>query len=96
MAVSRAVARKHALEMLFTGDFISAERAAEIGLVNRVVDDPSLEKETRELARRIADKPTFSLRLGKQSFNRQLGQPLEAALHWEARRERGAQVRFGA
>ncbi len=79
VALSRTVARKHALEMLFTGDFISAERGAEIGLINRVVDDADLAEETGALARRIADQSQFSVRLGKSSFYRQLNQPLDEA-----------------
>ena len=79
VAVSRVVPRKHALEMLLTGDFIDAERAAAIGLVNRVVADADLEQETRALAARIADKSAFAVRLGKASFYRQVNQPLDAA-----------------
>lgn len=79
VALSRVVARKHALEMLLTGDFIDAERAAEIGLVNRVVDDDALETAVRDLAMRIADKSQMAVRLGKASFYRQVDQPLDAA-----------------
>lgn len=79
VAVSRVVPRKHALEMLFTGDFIDAERAAAIGLVNRVVPDAELEQATRALAARIAEKSAFAMRLGKASFYRQVNQPLDAA-----------------
>jgi enoyl-CoA hydratase/carnithine racemase len=79
VALSRTVARKHALEMLFTGDFISADRAAEIGLVNHVVDDGELEEATGQFASRIAAHPDYSLRLGKSSFYRQAGLPLDQA-----------------
>jgi len=79
VAVSRTVARKHALEMLLTGDFIDAERAAQIGLVNHVVDDEDLERATRNLARRIADKSQFAVRLGKASYYRQADQGLDGA-----------------
>ena len=79
VAVSRTVARKHALEMLLTGDFIDAERAAAIGLVNHVVDDTELVATTRDLARRIADKSQFAIRLGKASFYRQADQALDGA-----------------
>ena len=79
VALSRVVARKHALEMLLTGDFIDAERAAEIGLVNHVVDDAELETAARDLALRIADKSQMAVRLGKASFYRQVDQALDAA-----------------
>lgn len=79
VALSRVVARKHALEMLLTGDFVDADRAAEIGLVNHVVDDAELVSVTRDLAARIADKSQMAVRLGKASFYRQVDQPLDAA-----------------
>ena len=78
VALSRVVSRKHALAMLLTGDFIEAERAAHIGLVNEVVDD-DLSAATRALAGRIADKSQFAIRLGKASFYRQAGQSLDTA-----------------
>lgn len=79
VALSRVVARKHALEMLLTGDFVDASRAAEIALVNHVVPDTELESATRALAGRIADKSQMAIRLGKASFYRQVNQPLDAA-----------------
>jgi enoyl-CoA hydratase/carnithine racemase len=79
VALSRVVQRKHALEMLLTGDFIDAARAEEIGLVNRVVDDAELAQTTRALASRIADKSQFAVRLGKASFYRQVDQGLDSA-----------------
>jgi enoyl-CoA hydratase/carnithine racemase len=79
VALSRVVQRKHALEMLLTGDFIDAERAAAIGLVNRVVPDENLVAETRALAARIAAHSQVAVQLGKASFYRQISQPLDAA-----------------
>lgn len=79
VAVSRVVSRKHALEMLLTGDFVDAERAAAIGLVNHVVEDDDLERATLNLARRIADKSQFAVRLGKASYYRQADQGLDSA-----------------
>jgi enoyl-CoA hydratase/carnithine racemase len=72
VALSRAVPRKAAMEMLLTGEAISAEEAHRLGLVNRVVAPAELEKETRMLARFIASKPTKTLRSGKQAFQHQL------------------------
>lgn len=79
VALGRAVSRKHALEMLFTGDFISAERAQEIGLINHAVPPAALREETRALALKIASKSRYAIRLGKQSYYRQMSEPLAAA-----------------
>ena len=79
VALSRVVSRKHALEMLLTGDFIDAERAAEIGLVNRVVGDEELESATADLVSRIADKSQMAIRLGKASYYRQAEMSLDTA-----------------
>jgi enoyl-CoA hydratase/carnithine racemase len=72
VALSRAVPRKAAMEMLLTGEAVSAEEAKQLGLVNRVVAPADLEKETQALARFIASKPTQSLKWGKQAFQHQL------------------------
>jgi enoyl-CoA hydratase/carnithine racemase len=76
VALGRSVGRKHAMELLLTGEFIGAKKAAEIGLVNRVVPDSELEEETVSLAKSIAKKSSFSLALGKRAFYQQLGMPL--------------------
>ena len=77
--LSRTVARKHAFEMLFTGAFISAARAAEIGLINRAVPDDELDGAVAALAGRIAAKSTVTTRSGKRMFYRQLGlEPADA------------------
>ena len=72
VALSRAVPRKSAMEMLLTGEAIAAEEAKRIGLINRVVAPADLERETQALARFIASKPTRSLKWGKQAFQHQL------------------------
>ncbi len=72
VALSRAVPRKAAMEMLLTGEAISAEEAHRLGLVNRVVAPGELAKETQLLARFIASKPTRTLKMGKQAFQHQL------------------------
>jgi enoyl-CoA hydratase/carnithine racemase len=76
VALARAVGRKHAMEMLLTGDPISAARAFEIGLVNRVVAPEALDAEVDTLARVIASKPAAIIAAGKQVFYRQLELPL--------------------
>lgn len=79
VALSRTVARKHALEMLFTGNFISAETAAAIGLINRSVPAAELDQAVHELATNIALKSKYATRLGKSSFYHQADQALAAA-----------------
>lgn len=70
--LTRAIGRKRALEMLLTGDLISAATAAEWGLVNRVVPIEDLEKATVELARQIARYAPTVVGLGKEAFYRQI------------------------
>jgi enoyl-CoA hydratase/carnithine racemase len=71
VALSRNVAPKHAMEMLLTGDMISADAAVRIGLVNRSVDPAGLEAATMELAHRIAAKSAHVVKIGKEAFYRQ-------------------------
>jgi len=80
----RYVGLAKATEMLYTGDFISAEEAQRIGLYNRVVPADTLEAETRTLAERIARGPAFALAMTKEMLNRELDVSLETALEWEA------------
>lgn len=68
VALSRAAGRKHAMEMLLTGEMISADRAAEIGLVNRVVADDGVTRAAMDLAATIAAKSAPVLKLGKPAF----------------------------
>jgi enoyl-CoA hydratase/carnithine racemase len=79
VALSRNLSRKAAFEMLATGDFIGAERARELGLVNRVVDAAALDAEVQALVSRIVGKPRVALAMGKALFYRQLEVGIEAA-----------------
>jgi enoyl-CoA hydratase/carnithine racemase len=79
VALSRNVARKHAMEMLLTGDFIDARHAEHIGLVNRVVPDDELDAVTELLADKLAAKSAYGLALGKQGFYRQLEMGVSSA-----------------
>ena len=79
VAVSRNISRKHAMEMLLTGDMIPAQRACEMGLVNRVVNADNLTAETDSLAGKIATKSPAVLKLGKQAFYRQTDMDLTSA-----------------
>jgi len=79
VALSRNVSRKHAMEMLLTGDMISANQAYHMGLLNRVVAHETLEAETMALAQQIARKPRATVKIGKEAFYRQLEMPLSDA-----------------
>src|SRR6201995_3166601 len=70
VALSRNVPRKQALEMLVTGEPISAARAREIGLVNRVVPAGTERTEAVALAQKIARKSAYAIKLGKEAFYR--------------------------
>ena len=72
VALSRAVGRKRALQMLLTGDPIDALTAADWGLVNMVVTDPELAPTARKLAAQIASASTLTVALGKQAFYAQI------------------------
>lgn len=79
VALSRNVARKRAMEMLFTGEFIDADTARDWGLVNRVADDEQLDEAVAELAASICAKSAVAVRTGKAMFQRQLRMPLDEA-----------------
>ncbi len=79
VALSRNVSRKQAMEMLLTGDMVPALRAAEIGLVNRVVPEAGLEAAALALAQQVASKSPLTLKIGKEAFYRQLELPLAQA-----------------
>lgn len=72
VALTRAVGRKRAFEMLVTGEAVDARRAAEWGLVNRVVPAAELEAEARRIAVRIAEASSFVIGLGKAAFYAQI------------------------
>lgn len=71
VALSRNVSRKHAMEMLLTGEMIPAERAEAIGLVNKVVADEAVTDATMAMAGAIASKSQMTLKTGKKAFYQQ-------------------------
>ena len=79
VALSRNIPRKQAFEMLTTGSFIEAERAQELGLINRVAAPDALADETRALAEQIADKLAVAVKIGKEAFYQQIQMPLDQA-----------------
>lgn len=84
VALSRNVAPKHAMELLLTGDAISAEDAVRIGLINRAVP-PGTEREAAlALAHRIAAKSRHVVKIGKAAFYRQIDMDLAQAYDYAA------------
>lgn len=79
VALSRSLPRKHAMEMLLTAEAISAETAARLGLINRVVAAEALTATVQDLAEGIAARSAIALGLGKDLFQRQLDQDLAGA-----------------
>ncbi len=77
--LARNLPRKHALEMLLTGEMIAASRAAEMGLLNRVVPDGKALEEAIAFGKIIAQKSPSAVAMGKKSFYAQINQPLEEA-----------------
>jgi len=72
VALTRAVGRKHALQMLLTGQFVDARTAAEWGLINQVVPAAELQGVTRNLACKIAEASPLVVGIGKQAFYTQI------------------------
>jgi enoyl-CoA hydratase/carnithine racemase len=79
VALGRAMGRKHAMEMLLTGEFIDAAEAQRRGLVNRVVPLEHLDAEVKKLTDSICAKSSVALAMGKQMFYRQLEMGLDGA-----------------
>jgi enoyl-CoA hydratase/carnithine racemase len=79
VAVGRNLLRKHALEMLLTGDVVGPQQALQWGLVNRVVPAAELDAATSELAAKLAAKPPATVAAGKRGFYQQMDMSLEKA-----------------
>lgn len=71
VALSRVVKNKHSMEMLLTGDFIDADKAKNIGLINNYFSEDSLVSEIREMANKIANKSSQTVKIGKKAFYNQ-------------------------
>ncbi|MFQ6016833.1 MAG: enoyl-CoA hydratase [Kiloniellaceae bacterium] len=85
VALSRNVSLKHAFEMLFTGEFISADQAAEIGLVNRVAAPAHLDESVAELADAIVAKSQACIAAGKRVLYKQIEMGLAAAYDYASK-----------
>ena len=85
VALSRNVPRKRAMEMLLLGEMLSAQEAADYGLINRVVPPGKALDEALAMAGRIAVKPKATVAIGKAAFYKQVEQPLAEAYAFAAR-----------
>lgn len=85
VALSRNIPRKHAFELLSTGDFLDASRARDVGLVNRVTSEEGLVTETDALADSVAVKLGSAVKVGKRAFYEQLEMSTDAAYGHTAR-----------
>src|SRR5690625_1059364 len=84
VALSRNVGTKPAFEMLVTGDFIDAQEARRLGLINRVAAPEALDREVEALLNQILDKSPVAVRTGKKMFYEQQGKALEEAYAYAA------------
>src|SRR6476619_3995799 len=84
VALSRNIPRKQAMEMLLTGEPISATAARDIGLINRVVATGTERKEAIALAQKVALKSAYTIKVGKTAFYRQAEMSLAGAYRYAA------------
>lgn len=84
VALTRAVGRKPAMEMLLTGDMVDAAQARALGLVNRVVPEAELDAAVKMLADQIAAKSPLTVAIGKEAFYRQADLPVAEAYAYAA------------
>jgi enoyl-CoA hydratase/carnithine racemase len=85
VAVSRNVNRKNTMEMLLLGEFISPSKAKEIGLINKIVSNKDLKKETIKMAQIIALKSPATIAIGKEAFYKQLDMTIEEAYKYTSK-----------
>ena len=85
VAVSRKIKRKSMMKMLLTGEPISAKYAKEIGLINDFYPKSKLDNEVLKIAKKIASKSNLTIKIGKQTFYRQLEMPLRKAYAYTSR-----------
>jgi len=79
VAVGRNLSRKHAMEMLLTGEAIGAAKALEWGLINKMVSPQELDAAVSDLAKKLAEKPPATVAAGKRAFYQQMDLGLEQA-----------------
>tara|TARA_X000000950_G_scaffold248473_1_gene307524 strand:- start:1592 stop:2398 length:807 start_codon:yes stop_codon:yes gene_type:complete len=79
VALSRNVAKKHAMQMLLTGEMIDSKKAYDIGLINKITTADNLKSEVNDLAKKISEKSLMTIKLGKHAFYRQIELDLSEA-----------------
>ena len=79
VALSRNISNKHSMEMLLTGDLISSEKAAKIGLINEMVSNDTLQNFVLDKALKISKKSAMTLKIGKEAFYKQINMTLSEA-----------------
>jgi len=84
--VSRTIAKKHSMEMLLLGDLIDATEAKRFGLINDVFEPEELHKKVMEVAKTICSKSSYVLKMGKETFYKQLDMDLEEAYEYATER----------
>jgi len=84
--VSRTIAKKHSMEMLLLGDLIDATEAKRFGLINDVFEPEELHKKVMEVAKAICLKSSYVLKMGKETFYKQLDMDLEEAYEYATER----------
>ena len=80
--VSRAIAKKHAMEMLLLGDLIDASEAKRFGLINDIFGPEELHEKVMEVAKTICSKSSYVLKMGKETFYKQLDMNLQEAYEY--------------
>ena len=96
VALSRNVNKKNAMEMLLTGDFIDAEKAKEIGLINNTVPKEELTTEVSKLAEKIASKSSMTVSIGKKAFYVQAEMDLSKAYKYTSKTMRKNLLKYDA
>ena len=85
VALSRNVAKKHAMEMLLTGEMIDSKKAFDIGLINKITTADNLKLEVDDLAKKISEKSLMTIKLGKHSFYKQIELDLSEAYEFTSK-----------
>ena len=85
VALSRNISKKHSMEMLLTGELISSDKAAKIGLINDVIEINKLKDFTLDKAKKISKKSSVTLKIGKEAFYKQLDMKLSDAYDYASK-----------
>jgi enoyl-CoA hydratase/carnithine racemase len=84
--VSRTIAKKHSMEMLLLGEMIEASEAKRFGLINDIFEPGELHEKVMAIAKTISSKSSYVLKLGKETFYKQLNMDLEEAYEYATER----------